>query len=234
MLQLENRSTIEFVPFFLLFDISNSYRAMIDSLDNVPLQLSVYGEAYRLGGVASFVPSPSHCVGYIAEKQGFLFYDGLPSHNPVLKKCNMKGIHGDISLLCYFPVDVTVDDNINVPMTANDTTNMSVNGEDMAAEENKIENICNGSAVVDDSLLAKALSEPADEDENVDVKPRGHSCRYKARRVCDDVGGNTEEVKCANTAQRVRVAELVEYLHFDRDIKTLPGKEKKVLEQALV
>ena len=40
------------------------------------------------------------------------------------------------SLLCYFPVDVPVDDNINVPMTADDTTNMSVNGEDMAAEEN--------------------------------------------------------------------------------------------------
>ena len=44
-------------------------------------------------------------------------------------------------------------------MTADDTTNMSVNGEDMAAEENKIENICIASAVVEDSLLAKARSE---------------------------------------------------------------------------
>ena len=86
-------------------------------------------------------------------------------------------------------------------------------------------------AVLDDSLLAKALSELAEEGENVYVKPRGTNYRYKARRVCDDVGGNKEEVKCASTAQRVRVVELVEYLHFDRDIETLPGKGKKYLNQ---
>ena len=115
----------------------------------------------------------------------------------------MKRIHGDISLLCYFPVDVPVEDNNNVPITADDTTMMSVNVTDMASEENKIENICNDSAVLDDSLLAKALSELAEEDENVYVKPRGKNYRYKARRVCDDVGGNKEEVKCASTAQRL-------------------------------
>ena len=140
----------------------------------------------------------------------------------------MKRIHGDISLLCYFPVDVPVEDNNNVPITADDTTMMSVNVKDMASEDNKVENICNDSAVLDDSLLAKALSELAEEDENVYVKPRGKNYRYKARRVCDDVGGNKEEVKYASTAQRVRV---VEYLHFDRDIETLPGKGKKYLNQ---
>ena len=41
-------------------------------------------------------------------------------------------------------------------------------------------------------------------------------------------------MKCASTAQTVRVVELVEYLHFDRDIETLPGKGKKVFEPALV
>ena len=66
----------EFVdkPSFLLFDISYSYRAMIDSLDDVHLQVPVYGETYRLDG--AFVPSRSHYAGYIAEKQGFRFYDG--------------------------------------------------------------------------------------------------------------------------------------------------------------
>ena len=49
--------------------------------------------------------------------------------------------------------------------------------------------------------------------------------------MCDDVGGNKEEVKCASTAQRVSVVELVEYLHFNRDIETLPGKGKKYLNQ---
>ena len=38
-------------------------------------------------------------------------------------------------------------------------------------------------------------------------------------------------MKCASTAQRVRVAELVKYLHFDREIKTLPGKGKNYLNQ---
>ena len=68
-------TNIEFVgrPPFLLFDISNSYRAMIDSLDNVPLQVSVYGGTYRLGGVTSFVPSRSHYVGDFAEKNRVFF-----------------------------------------------------------------------------------------------------------------------------------------------------------------
>ena len=66
----------------------------------------------------------------------------------------MKRIHGDISLLCYFPVDVPVEDNNNVPITADDTTMMSVNVKDMASEDNKVENICNDSAVLDHSLLA--------------------------------------------------------------------------------
>ena len=220
-------TNIDFIdsPPFLLFDISNSFRDMINSLDTVPLQVSVYGEIYRLGGVTSFVSSRRHYVGYIAEKQGFLFYDGLPSHNPVLKKCNMTRIHGDISLLFYFPVD----DNTDVRMTVDDTTATNASCGKMAAPKKKRKLISNDSTV-DDSLLAKALSEIENEGDNMYAKPIGKSYRYKGKPVCD-VGRTTEEVKCDSTAQRVRVSELIKYLHFDRDVNTLPGKGKKYLNK---
>ena len=98
-----NVSNISFIdsPPFLIFDISAYFRAKIISLDEVPLQVSLYDETYKLGGVTSFVPSRKHYVGYIPCKDGYIFYDGLPSHNPVLQKCNMSRIHGDISLLVF-------------------------------------------------------------------------------------------------------------------------------------
>ena len=96
-----NVSNISFIdsPPFLIFDIPAYIRAKIISLDEVPLQVSLYDETYKLGGVTSFVPSRKHYFENIPCKDGYLFYDGLPSHNPVLKKCNMSRIHGDISLL---------------------------------------------------------------------------------------------------------------------------------------
>ena len=102
-----NVTNIEFIdsPPFLLFDIASSFRENINSLDALPLQISVYGETYRLGGVTSFVSSRKHYVGYIVEKEGFLFYDGLPTDNPVLHKYSKSRIRGDISLLCYLPLD---------------------------------------------------------------------------------------------------------------------------------
>ena len=71
--------------------------------------MSFYVELYRLGGLTSFVPFRSHYVGYIAEKGLFLFYDGLAPEYPVLRKYNRVSIEGDISLLCYLPLDSIVD-----------------------------------------------------------------------------------------------------------------------------
>ena len=70
-----NVTNIEFLdsPPSLLFDIASSFRENINSLDALPRQISVYGETYRLGCVTSFVSSIKHYVGYIAEKEGFLF-----------------------------------------------------------------------------------------------------------------------------------------------------------------
>ena len=100
-------TNIEFIdsPPFLLFDIASSFWENINSLDALPRQISVYGETYRLGCVTSFVSSREHYVGYIVENEGFLFYDGLPTDNPFLHKYSKSRIQGDISLLCYLPLD---------------------------------------------------------------------------------------------------------------------------------
>ena len=102
-----NVSNIFFVdnPPFLLFDIANTYREIILSLDDIPRQVYVYGETYRLGGLTSFVERRGHYVGYIFDKDIFLFHDGLPETKPVLKTYIMSQIRRDISLLVYFHVN---------------------------------------------------------------------------------------------------------------------------------
>ena len=70
-----NVTNIEFIdsPPFLLFDIASSFKENIKSLAAFPRQISVYGETYRLGGVTSFGSSRKLYVGYVVEKEGFLF-----------------------------------------------------------------------------------------------------------------------------------------------------------------
>ena len=70
-------SNISFVdnPPFLLFDIANTYRKIILSLDDIPRQVYLYGETYRLGELTSFVEGRGHYVGYIFDKDIFLFHD---------------------------------------------------------------------------------------------------------------------------------------------------------------
>ena len=79
MFRLEKRVEYRFseIPPFLLFDIDSSFRDKINSLSDIPRQITVYGETYILGGITSFVQSRAHCVGYIPYTGGFLFYDGL-------------------------------------------------------------------------------------------------------------------------------------------------------------
>ena len=93
------------IPPFLLFDIASSFRDKINSVSDIPRQITVYGETYMLGGITSFVQSRAHYVGYIPCTGGFLFYDGLPPTNPILKRYDMSNIHGDISHLVYFPLE---------------------------------------------------------------------------------------------------------------------------------
>ena len=62
-----NVPNIAFVdnPPFLLFDITNTYREKILSLDDIPRQVYVYGETYQLGGLTTLVEKQGNHVGYI-------------------------------------------------------------------------------------------------------------------------------------------------------------------------
>ena len=81
----------------------------------------MYGETYILGGITSSVQSRAHYVGYIPYTGGFLFYDGLPPTNPILKTYDISNIHGDISLLVYFPLenDSTISKQNEIQCTVN-------------------------------------------------------------------------------------------------------------------
>ena len=92
-------------PPFLVFDISIVFRDQIKTLDVLPLEICVYNEKYRLGGITSYVEDRRHYVGYVVKENYFLFYDGLPSAKPVLRRHVGKNLDGDISLLIYFPCD---------------------------------------------------------------------------------------------------------------------------------
>ena len=83
----------------------------------------MYGENDILGGITAFVQSRAHYVGYIPYTGGFLFCDGLPPTNPILKRCDISNIHGDISLLVYFPLEndnyISKQNEIQVECTVN-------------------------------------------------------------------------------------------------------------------
>ena len=92
-------------PPFLVFDISIVFRNQIKTLDVLPLEICVYNEKYKLGGITSYVEDRRHYVGYVVKENSFLFYDGLPSAKPVLRRHVGQSLDGDISLLIYFPCD---------------------------------------------------------------------------------------------------------------------------------
>ena len=186
------------IPPFLLFDIASSFRDKINSLSDIPRQITVYGETYILGGITSFVQSHAYYVGYIPYTGGFLFYNGLPPTNPILKRYDMTNIHGDISLLVYFPVEndntISKQNEIQVECTVNaDSEPLSqlkdipiINDAhpDTSSQvilPNKVNKYSNDFEqtpdyhVISDQLHAKALSEL--ENENIYERPRGKSYR---------------------------------------------------------
>ena len=89
-------------PPLLLVDIAAPYRDKLLSLNDVSRH--AYDVTYRVGGLTSCFQQATLC-GVVAIAGGFLFYDGLPATKPVLKRYGMQRIHGDISLLVYFPLD---------------------------------------------------------------------------------------------------------------------------------
>ena len=157
----------------------------------------MYGETYILGGITTFVQSRAHYVGYIPYTGGFLFYDGLPPTNPILKTYDMSNIHGDISLLVYFPLEndctISKQNEIQVECTVNadsellsqlkdiPTTNDAPDTSSQVILPNKVNKKSNDfeqtpdDHVLSDQLLAKVLSEL--ENENIYERPRGKSYR---------------------------------------------------------
>ena len=96
-------------PPFLVFEFSAQFSEKVKELDGIPERITVYGESYELGGVTSFLKNRSHYVAYIPMKDEFLLYDGIPQENHVSKKYRLNCIRGEISLLCFFPVEDDID-----------------------------------------------------------------------------------------------------------------------------
>ena len=175
-------------PSFLVFDINASFRDNIKSLSDIPRQITVYTETYILGGITSYVEFRKHYVGYITYTGGHLFYDGLPSTNPTLKKYQMPNLHGDASLLVYFPLEnVSHVSNLrpeihgfdstqsNVHASGNPHDEISTNQMNESAEE--FEQIPDDYEV-SDLLLSKALFDLENEnEENIYKKHCGKSYR---------------------------------------------------------
>lgn len=150
-------------PPFLIFDISIDFRETIRTLDVLPLDIWVYGERYRLGGITSYVNQRKHYVGYIVNNENFLFYDGIPSDNPVLKTYSLRDIEGDISLLCFFPCDGKSNELIKPIIT-------SIS-----------EGVCNNDTA-SDFLLAQAISTIENEKKNEYERPKGKNYRRAASK----------------------------------------------------
>ena len=189
---------------------------------------------------------------YIPMKDKFLLYDGIPQENPVFKKYRLNCIRGEISLLCFFPVEDDIDcSNANsLPTSSTTKTSSKVkansgNGNAPAYGEVKdnssprTETSANHSIAlvsdqpteyIDDALLAKALNHIETENSSVSYsKPRGKNfrCRSKGNNLTSIK--TVEDLQSSSTAQRVLVSDLVPYLHFGRDIQRLPGKGKKYM-----
>ena len=190
---------IKFVspPPFLLFDISSLFREQLSELSSIPHEIIVYGESYKLGGVTSYVTNRTHYVGYISlNENDFLFYDGLPSSKPVLRKYQDKTIEGDLSLLCYFPLNNL---NVSTKILSKDGVENVSNHKKIQIETTNLNNndVCNGIVpdTTNDFLLARALEQIETETENIYEKPRGKSYRTNKTETMAD-RCNVIKTKC--------------------------------------
>lgn len=248
----------EFVvtPPFLIFELSARFTEKVKDLGDIPKHITVYGESYQLGGLTSFIPDRSHYVAFILMKDEFLLYDDLPKETPVLKKYRLNYIRGEVSLLCYFPVENDTDINSSGEnFLPNDNKNNSMKGKNIRTKQkgsssegakdgissetklttkssDKDTTLDGPSESIDDALLAKALHDIENEKSPVSYdKPRGKN--YRCRPKGDNLTSTetVEELQSSSSAQRVLVSELIPYLHFDRDVQKLSGKGKKYMTQ---
>lgn len=228
-------------PPFLLFEFSTFFANKVKSLDEIPKTINVYNEVYKFGGITSFLKNRNHFVGYIAYKDDILFYDGLPKEDPVLRKSLIPYINGEVSLICFIPVDskdIIVSGNAKVGVVQNKSVDLDMGDEFESDSANANETVCHKDSIEDspkkehhrsnnDALLAKALADLDKENSSVSyLKPRGKNYRSKPRAK---KSASLEELSFSGNCQRVLVSDLVPYLHFDRDIQQLPGKGKKYM-----
>ena len=89
----------------LPFEVSTSFAEIIKCLDDIQSGFTC--------GFTCFVEARGHYVSYIPYKEEILFYDGLPKDNPVLRIFRLKQINGDVSLLCYIPLDYFEISNVD-------------------------------------------------------------------------------------------------------------------------
>ena len=172
-----NMSFVNFSP-FLTFDISIIFRESIKTLEILPREINAYNETYRIGGITSYVHHRRHYVGYIFHNGYFLYYDGIPSSNPVLKKYEGNDIEGDISFLCYFPCD---DNSVEIkPEVSNSTSSKGMKKDKRLTENNSaVQEDDNLNNTVSDFLLAQALTEMENEKENIYERPKGKTYRRR-------------------------------------------------------
>ena len=190
-------------PPFLVFDISIVFRDQVKTLDVLPLEICVYNEKYKLGGITSYVEDRRHYVGYVVNENYFLFYDGLPSAKPVLKKHVGNHLDGDVSLLIYFPCD-QIATPAGKPQAVTKETCSSVPIEDEEVNKVKSTSRCNqkkrsfglrkdpkkkkysrkswvsegvDEELSEDFLLAQALDKIENEVENVYERPKWKNYR---------------------------------------------------------
>ena len=133
-----------------------------------------------LGGITSYVHHRRHYVGCILHNGYFLYYDGIPSSNPVLKKYEGNDIEGDITLLCYFPCD---DNSVEIkPEVTNSTSSKGMKKDKPLTENNSaVQEDDNLNNTASDFLLAQALTEMENEKENTYERPKGKTYRRRAR-----------------------------------------------------
>ena len=182
----------------------------------VPIEIFVYNERY--GGVTSFVERDNHYVGYILQEDCFLFYDGCPSINPVLKEYLTSKIDGDVSLLFYFPHDdhfPTVGSKKKEILDKTKSPRRDGTPVDVSTDSSS-----------SDFLLAKALSEIQNEKENTYERPKGKSYRRKntnySKQNCDLLSTNTKVTENCSPAQITNTrSSRTSYI-------SVPSKEAKV------
>ena len=203
----------------------------------------------------------------------------MPTDNPVLHKYSKSHIQGDISLLCYLPLDdvnyvQTPSDDVTktmdsskakggmsnktspIPPTSSTaplkrssfnsrikTSNIPSISSTASQKKSSCKSRAKTSKIPptsyvpaspkdtslnntdNDALLAKVLSEMDKEEHDSYLRARGKNYRF-TKPKSEKKEQTNEEVQCATSSQWVRVEELKKYLHFDRDIQTLPAKGK--------